>query len=302
MDNAGTRPDAATVAAHREAGVAWLVVRNPPVNALGHEVRRALREALEAARSDPHAAAVAIASDGPLFSGGGDLLEIGRPERSGGISLGDLAEAIEAFPKPVVAALQGKAIGGGVLLAMACHARVGAHDAQLGLPEVNLGFVPGAGGTQRLPRLVGVEAALRMVALARPLRAEAALAAGLLDVVVPEGGSLRVRAAAHALAIAHGRLPWRRTAALAVPGGAAPEALVARYRTLAAERFGDREAAQQAVSLIARAAEQPFARGVLEEREAYRQLAASSQTRALVAAFLAGRAAVRGGGTGKHAT
>ncbi len=272
-------------------GIACLEVRNPPINALDRRVRHALREALQAVRDDVGIRAVVIASEGATFSGGGDLREIGQPDPPGSTPLGELAGLVEAFPKPVVAALQGKAIGGGVLLAMACHARVGAHDAQLALPEVNLGFVPGAGGTQRLPRLVGVEAALRMVALAQPMRAEAAHAAGLLDAVVPEGSRLRDAAAAHARAIAQGRMPWRRTAELAVPGGAAPPTLLAHYRALAAERFGDRQAAREAIGLIARAAERPFAEGAREERETYQRLAASAQTQGLVAAFFAARAA-----------
>lgn len=284
-----TAEDASAITTHRADGVALLEIRNPPVNALNRRVRRALLEALLAVRDDPHTRAVVIASEGRMFSGGGDLREVGQPDPPASTTLGDLAERVEGFPKPVIIALQGKTIGGGVLLGMACHARIGAHDALLALPEVNLGFVPGAGGTQRLPRLVGVEAALRMVALSQPMDAATAQAAGLLDAVVPEGENLRDAAAAHALAIAEGQLPWRRTAELMAPGGAAPEALVARYRALATERWGDREAAQEAITLIARAAEQPFAEGAQHERQTYLRLASSEQTQGLVAAFFAAR-------------
>lgn len=292
MNAVGQTPlpeDAPVVDTHHVDGVALLEIRNPPVNALNRRVRRALLDALLAVRDDAHTRAVVIASAGRMFSGGGDLREVGQPDPPGSTPLGELAELVEGFPKPVVIALQGKTIGGGVLLAMACHARVGAHDALLALPEVNLGFVPGAGGTQRLPRLVGVEAALRTVVLAQPMDAATALAAGLLDAVVPEGGDLRGAAAAHALAIAQGRLPWRRTAEQAVPGGAASEALIAHHRALATERWADREAAQDAITLIALAAERPFEQGAREERQTYLRLAASEQTQSLVAAFFAAR-------------
>jgi enoyl-CoA hydratase/carnithine racemase len=285
-----TRPDdAPLVAQHRAAGVAWLEITHPPINALNRAVRRALRDALQAIQDDAAVRAVVITSQGRMFSGGGDLREVGQPDPPGSTPLGDLAELVERFPKPVVAAIQGKAMGGGVLLAMACHARVGSHDALLALPEVNLGFVPGAGGTQRLPRLVGIEAALAMVALAQPMKTDTALATGWLDAVVPPDLDLRDTAAAWALAIAEGGRPWRRTADLGVPGGPATPSLLARYRELAAERFGEREAVQEAITLIALAAERPFAEGAAAERQAYLRLASSEQTQGLVAAFFAAR-------------
>lgn len=292
MDLAETRTaseDAPLVARHLAAGIAWLEIDHPPVNALNRAVRHDLREALLATRDDPAVQAVVIAGKGRMFCGGGDLREIGQPDPPGSAPLGELAGMVEDFPKPVVAAVQGKAIGGGVLLAMACHARVGSHDTLLALPEVNLGFVPGAGGTQRLPRLVGLEPALDMVALAQPMKAEAAQASGWLDAIAPPGQDLRALAAAHAIEIALGRRPWRRTAGLAVPGGAATEALIARYRRLATERFGDHEAAQEAITLLVGAAEQPFAEGAAAERKAYLRLASSEQTQGLVAAFFAAR-------------
>lgn len=285
-----TRPDdAPLVAQHRAAGIAWLDIAHPPINALNRAVRRALRDALQAIQDDPAVRAVVIASQGRMFSGGGDLREVGQPDPPGSTTLGELADVVERFPKPVVAAIQGKAIGGGVLLAMACHARVGSHDALLALPEVNLGFVPGAGGTQRLPRLVGIDAALDMVALAQPMKADTALANGWLDAVVPPDRGLRDAAAAWALAIAEGGRPWRRTADLDVPGGPATPSLLAHYRERATERFGEREAVQEAITLIAGAAERSFVEGASTERQAYLRLASSEQTRGLVAAFFATR-------------
>ncbi|MBP7565682.1 MAG: enoyl-CoA hydratase/isomerase family protein [Burkholderiaceae bacterium] len=274
-------------------GVAHLVIHNPPVNAINSRVRRVLRNSLDGLATDERVVCVVISASGDMFSGGGDLRELGQPAPADDVALGDLALLIERFEKPVVIALHGKVIGGGVLLAMACHARVAAPDTELALPEVNLGFVPGAGGTQRLPRLVGVEPALRMVAQAISMDPPAALAAGLVDLVTPEAGSMQQHASEVALAIARGSRPWRRTAALSVPGGSPSDAAIAAARHAATERFPDREAPQAAIDLIALAATRPFEEGVLEERATFLRLSSSQQTRALLDSFFAARAAAR---------
>ncbi|RZI92187.1 MAG: hypothetical protein EOP39_32435, partial [Rubrivivax sp.] len=123
-----------------EDGVAMLTIHNPPVNAISGAVRRALWLALEDLQTDARVSCVVIAAGGETFSGGGDLRELGQPPDPQGVSLGDLAARVENFSKPVAIALQGRAIGGGVLLAMACHARIGAHDTQLALHEAEVDF------------------------------------------------------------------------------------------------------------------------------------------------------------------
>lgn len=274
-------------------GVAVLCIDQPPVNALNVEVRAGLWRALEAAESDNGVRAVVITSAGRMFSGGGDLREVGRPDAPGTVRMADLARRIETFPKPVAAAIRGKCIGGGTLLAMACHARVGADDALLMLPELNLGLVPGAGGTQRLPRLVGLEAALDMVVRARAVDAAEALRQGLLDEVA---GDPVDAAAQRALGIAQGRLPWRRTAGLAVPPGA-PQAgvLRRRYLDVAEQCFPGRTAGPQAIELILAAGALPFEQGCEGERECFARLAAGPQARALLHLFFAERALAKAG-------
>ena len=140
--------------------VAVITLKNPPVNALSVGLRTAVADGLERATNDASIGAVVIAGSAAAFCGGADVGEFGLPAMSASPSLTDLLLLIETSPKPVVAAISGLALGGGLELCMACHYRVAAAAAPLGLPEVKLGLLPGAGGTQRLPRLVGVERAL----------------------------------------------------------------------------------------------------------------------------------------------
>ncbi|MGA8383578.1 MAG: enoyl-CoA hydratase-related protein, partial [Stellaceae bacterium] len=145
----------------RDGRIAIVIADNPPVNALKHEVRAGLSQALRQAGDDNAVEAVVIACAGRTFFAGADISEFGQPPQAP--SLGEVIAQIEAMAKPVVAALHGTALGGGFELALACHFRVAAAAARIGLPEVKLGLLPGAGGTQRLPRLIGPEKALRMI-------------------------------------------------------------------------------------------------------------------------------------------
>ena len=159
----------ASIDLRRDGEVAAVTADNPPVNALKHEVRDGLAEALKQARDDGEVKAVVIACAGRTFFAGADITEFGKPPQAP--SLHDVIAAIEAMPKPVVAALHGTALGGGFELALACHFRVAVPGARVGLPEVKLGLLPGAGGTQRLPRLVGPEKALQMIVTGEPIGA-----------------------------------------------------------------------------------------------------------------------------------
>jgi 3-hydroxyacyl-CoA dehydrogenase len=270
-------------------GVAFLRLSNPPVNAINSVARRELRLRLEQLAQDAAATAVVICATGANFSAGGDLKELGKPEPAGAPTMAELVFAMERFAKPVVIALQGRAIGGGVLLAMGCHARVGGADTQLALPEVRLGFVPGVAGTQRLPRLVGLRNALDMVVRARMLAAAEALAAGLLDRIADDPAA---GAAELALDIAQGRAPWRRTAALPVPPCEAPSpALAAEFARLAETTFPGREAPLRAIDLILGARDWPFEEGVRREREVFLRLLEGDESKRLVREFFAQRAA-----------
>ena len=270
-------------------GIALLTIDNPPINAINAAVRTALLAELDRIEQDPDVAGVVIAAHGRLFSGGGDLREIGKPEPEDAVTMTALARRIEWFAKPVVVAIGGRAIGGGILMALACHARVGTAAASIALPEVNLGFVPGAGGTQRLPRLVGAETALRMIVLAAPLGGEAAFAAGFFDLMADSAGLIPAAAACCA-DIAAGRRPWRRTGQLPVAPlePAVRAALQERFRSEAQKAFPLREAPLAAVELVLDA-DADFDAGLARERAAFLRLSTGSQARALLHQFFAAR-------------
>ncbi|HEX2653962.1 MAG TPA: 3-hydroxyacyl-CoA dehydrogenase NAD-binding domain-containing protein [Xanthobacteraceae bacterium] len=166
----------------REGAIAVIVIDNPPVNALKHEVRAGLVEAFERARDDIDVAAIVLACAGRTFVAGADITEFNKPPQSP--VLGEVIALIDSVPKPVIAALHGTALGGGLELSLACHFRVAAPGTRLGLPEVKLGLLPGAGGTQRLPRLIGVEKALKIIVSGDPITADEALRAGLVDEII----------------------------------------------------------------------------------------------------------------------
>jgi 3-hydroxyacyl-CoA dehydrogenase len=165
-------------------GVAMVAVDNPPVNALSADVRQGLDQALLALADDPEVGAVVIACEGRTFFAGADITEFGKPVEDPALPM--LLATIEAFPKPIVAALHGTALGGGFELALSCHYRIAASTARVGLPEVLLGILPGAGGTQRLPRLVGAQRALDIITSGRQVAMDEAMEAGLVDRVVPD--------------------------------------------------------------------------------------------------------------------
>lgn len=170
------------VSYQRTRSVGFLLIDYPPVNVLGAAVRAGLMRALETALADEEVQAIVIACAGKTFSAGADISEFDGPMAEP--SLQSVFAAIEGAPKPVVAALHGTALGGGLELALACHYRVAAADARLGLPEITLGVIPGAGGTQRLPRIVGAAAALDMIVSGAPVDAATAQRLGLADAVV----------------------------------------------------------------------------------------------------------------------
>src|SRR5881275_2133197 len=165
----------------RDGDVAIITIDNAPVNALRHEVRAGLVEALKQIK-DPDVKAVVLTGAGRAFSAGADISEFGKPLQPPGLH--EVIATIESTPKPVVAAIHGTALGGGLELALACHYRVASRDARAGLPEIKLGILPGAGGTQRLPRLIGPEKALEVIITGNPVGSAQALEYGILDEVV----------------------------------------------------------------------------------------------------------------------
>src|SRR5262245_42315813 len=186
-----------------DGDVAVITIDNPPVNAMKYEVRVGLLDLVLRAAGDPSVSAVVIACAGRTFVAGADITEFGKPPRQP--SAIAVTEAIEACPKPVIAALHGTSLGGGLELALGCHFRVAAPGARLGQPEIKLGIIPGAGGTQRLPRLVGIEQALAMILTGDPISAQAALRSGLIDEII--AGDLAQAAVAFARRVVDERRP-----------------------------------------------------------------------------------------------
>ena len=166
-----------SVTLQKDGDVAVVIVNNPPVNALSWHVRQGLKDNFEAALADDGVKAIVLRCDGGTFIAGADISEFGKPPR--GPDFNAVLNSIEAASKPVIAAIHGTALGGGLETALVCHYRVAVPSAKLGVPEVKLGLLPGAGGTQRLPRVVGVEAAATMTSTGDPLPAAKAKELGL---------------------------------------------------------------------------------------------------------------------------
>jgi len=265
--------------------VALIEIDNPPVNATSQAVRAGLLVALGEADRNPQIAAVVLACAGRTFVAGADIREFGQPPREP--HLPDVINAIEACSKPVVAAIHGTALGGGCEIALACHARVMEPGAALGLPEVKLGLVPGAGGTQRLPRLVGMEAAIDLVSSGRTVKAAEALRLGLVDRLSDRD----LRTDAMDLAREMIGKPPRRTGEQPVTGMDA-QAAVAKVAEIRRKARGA-EAPGRAAELVLLAASLPLAEGMAREREAFLELRSSEQSAALRHAFFAEREVMR---------
>ena len=211
---------------HGDIGV--IQIANPPVNALGHAVRSGLVNALEEGIADTQAKALVVLADGRTFIAGADIREFGKPAQAP--LLPDVITQLEACPKPLIASLHGTALGGGLEVALGCHYRVALAGTRVGLPEVKLGLLPGAGGTQRLPRLVGVERALEMITSGRFVDAEEALEAGIIDAFSTAQTPLEA-----GLAAAHEVLSGNQTARITgqLPAPAAnPQAITAMLERL----------------------------------------------------------------------
>ncbi len=277
-----------------DRGVAVITFANPPVNGLSHAVRTGIAAALGRAQVDPSVRAIVLTGAGGLFSGGADIREFGTPASTAEPSLRAVIEMVETGGKPVVAAIAGTCLGGGLELALAAHYRVASADATLGLPEVRLGLLPGAGGTQRLPRLVGVGRALDMIVSGEPVRAAALADTALLDRVV-EGDP--VAAAVDLAASADGvTTPPPRTRD--IPLDASNLASLCQAARARLETAGPLlPAPRRAVDAI-EAAARPFDEGLALERRAFLELMETPESKGLRHAFLAERAAGKVDGIG----
>ena len=271
----------------RHENVLVIISDNPPVNALGQAVRAGLASGIEEALSDDTVEAVVIRCDGRTFFAGADITEFGKPPQ--GPSLPETLDKLEASDKPVVAAIHGTALGGGCEVALACHYRIAVPSAKVGLPEVKLGLIPGAAGTQRLPRLVGAEAALPLVAIGNPISATKAKSIGLLDALASED-----RLTEEAIAFAKQKVgePVPRTSeGSANQDGVKNPDIFDEFRAKNGRKMRGFDAPNAAIEAVRAAGETSYADGVRRERELFTKLMTGTQSKAMRHYFFAERAA-----------
>lgn len=275
----------------RRGRIAILTVNNPPVNALSQHVRQGLRDGVKQAVADAAVSAIVIVCAGRTFIAGADITEFGKPPKEPGFH--EVLDLIEGSAKPVVAAVHGTALGGGLEVALACHYRLGVKGARFGLPEVKLGLLPGAGGTQRLPRAVGVEKALQMIVSGDPIGADEALKHGLIDEIAD--GDLTAAGVAFAEKVLNEKRPLKKIRDLADKIGAVrgkPEVFASFRKSVARQTRGFR-APENCIKAVEAAVNLPFAEGMKRERELFMELMASPESKAQRYFFFAEREAAK---------
>lgn len=268
----------------KDGDIALIIVNYPPVNALGPGVSDGIIACLNQANADPSVKAMVLIGDGRSFIAGADIRGFGTGRKRPPIGERTY-DVLDASPKPVVAAIHGFALGGGLENAMACHYRIAVPSAKVGLPEVQIGILPGGGGTQRLPRLAGVQVALDMITSGRHVPAPEALKLGILDEVLPEGDDLRASAVAYARKIADTRpLPRVRDRV-----AAADPAVFEAMRKSIARKARNQKAPYHCIAAVEAATTMTFDDGVREENRLFLELENSDEARALRYAFFAER-------------
>ncbi|PLW82380.1 3-hydroxyacyl-CoA dehydrogenase [Kineobactrum sediminis] len=276
-----------TVRYELDNGLGIIHIDNPPVNALSHSVRAGIMDALAQARSDSSQLLLLLCA-GKTFIAGADISEFGKPPQAP--SLPDVITALETFPKPVAAALHGNALGGGLELAMAAHYRAALAGTRLGLPEVKLGLLPGAGGTQRLPRLVGAERALKMISSGAPIEANSALEYGLIDHILE--GELAPGAIEWARQLIAEKAPTRITGALPVAPPSQPD-FFSKHHQQTARKTRGQIAPGYITDLVELSLDTPLEEGLKREREYFLACRDSPQSAALRYVFFAERATTK---------
>ena len=267
--------------------VAVITLNNPPVNGLGHPTRSGIAEGVRRALDDDSIKAIVITGAGRAFSGGADIREFNTPKALSEPTLHTVIRLIESSTKPVVAAIHSVAMGGGLELALACHYRVAIPGAQIALPEVKLGLLPGAGGTQRLPRKIGLEAALNMIVSGNPILSEKLANSGLFDELIQ--GELLPGAVAFATRIADQRpLPLVRNLKVDYPNH---EAFLQFSRNTVRAAAGPLPAPLKCVEAVAAAVTEQFDDGLKVERSLFLELVQTPESKALRHAFFSERAA-----------
>ena len=263
-------------------GVAVITLNNPPVNGLGNALRAGILQGLQRAEGDANVKAVVLIGAGKAFSGGADIREFGRPREKP--DLPDVNDFQDAMKKPLVAAITGFALGGGLELALACHYRIATPKAQLGLPEVKLGILPGSGGTQRLPRIIPVAKAVQMMTTGNPITSEEALQLGLVDEIVQNGDLLQA-AVVYANKLVAERKPLRRIRDMRAEG----DIDFKKVRDEVAKASRGYPAPLEIVGCVEAAVTKPFDEGRKFERERFAHLVQTPESAALRHAFFAER-------------
>jgi 3-hydroxyacyl-CoA dehydrogenase len=277
------------VYSHTGGRIGVIKIDSPPVNALSQKVRVGIMQALQSAIDDPATQAIVLKCAGRTFIAGADIREFGKPPVAP--YLPEVVAALEACPKPVVAAIHGTALGGGFEIALGCHYRVASSDARVGLPEVKLGLLPGAGGTQRLPRLIGVEAALPFMVSGDPVASDKALGLGAVDQVVKH--DLLSEAIAFAERLLDEGAPLRRLGEVRIDPASVPENYFNDFRAANARKMRGYFSPEQIISAVRAAVELDFAAGMAHERVLFEECLRSSESVALRHVFFAEREAAR---------
>ena len=272
----------------KNGNVAVITLDNPPVNGLGHALRMTIVEGLNAAQDDPGIAAIVLIGAGRAFSGGADIREFNSPKAFAEPTLHTVIRTAETSAKPVIAAIHAVAMGGGLELALGCHFRVAVPGAQIALPEVKLGILPGAGGTQRLPRVVGLETALNMIVSGTPVMSEKLAKTALFDQMIE--GDLLTGALAFAKVVIDEKRPIKLVRERKVEHSN-PEAFLQFAANTVATVARNYPAPPACVEALKAAVALPFEQGLKKERELFLMLVQTPESKALRHAFFAERAA-----------
>jgi 3-hydroxyacyl-CoA dehydrogenase len=288
MTDVREKPTTSPISTRKHGDVLIILSNNPPVNALSTPVRQGLVDAIAQAEADDSVKAVVIACEGQTFFAGADITEFGKPPQEPWLPI--VVDTIENCSKPVVAAIHGTALGGGLEVALGCHYRVAVPDAKFGTPEVKLGLLPGAGGTQRLPRVVGVKKALEMTATGNPIGANDAFACGLVDRLIE--GELIPHAVGYAEEVRDVR-PLQKSSQRQDRLDECDPAVFDEFRKANARKFRGFDAPEANIKAVKIACEKPYEEGVIEERKLFMELMTGTQARAQQYFFFAERKAAK---------
>ncbi|MEN3347172.1 MAG: 3-hydroxyacyl-CoA dehydrogenase, partial [Bradyrhizobium sp.] len=278
------------VSFERHDNIAVVTVNSPPVNALSAAVRGGIFDGVKRAIDDPQVQGIVLTCAGRTFIAGADITEFGKPPKPPGLA--EVLSLIEDSPKPVVAAIHGTALGGGLEVALACHYRVATKDARLGLPEVKLGLLPGAGGTQRLPRAVGPELAVKMIVGGDPIGAAEALKAGLIEEIV-EGPASGGEAFARKLVAEKRPLRKLRDDDSKLAAARADRSIFTNAVAALTKKARGLDAPFAAADAVGAAIDFPFEEGLKKERDGFLKLMTGDQSKAQRYAFFAEREAAK---------